>query len=48
MRTPEFAQRLKSLGITPRTSTPEEFAQVIKDDIVRWRGIVIESGAKLD
>lgn len=48
VRTPEFAERLKSLGITPRTSTPEEFAQVIRDDIARWRGIVIESGAKLD
>ena len=48
VQTPEFAQRLKSLGITPRTSTPEEFAQVIRDDIARWRGIVIESGAKLD
>lgn len=48
VRTPEFAARLKSLGITPRTSTPEEFAQVIRDDIARWRGIVIESGAKLD
>ena len=48
VRTPEFAVRLKSLGITPRTSTPEEFAQVIRDDIARWRGIVIESGAKLD
>jgi tripartite-type tricarboxylate transporter receptor subunit TctC len=29
-------------------STPEQFAQLIRDDIARWGRIVKESGAKVD
>jgi tripartite-type tricarboxylate transporter receptor subunit TctC len=43
-----FTKRLIDLGIEPRTSTPQEFAAVIKADIARWRDIVVASGAKVD
>jgi tripartite-type tricarboxylate transporter receptor subunit TctC len=43
-----FSKKLIDMGIVPWTSTPQEFAKVIKDDIVRWRDIVVASGAKVD
>ena len=43
-----FTKRLIDMGIEPRTSSPQEFAAVIKADIVRWRDIVVASGAKVD
>lgn len=45
---PAFNKRLVDMGLVPWTSTPAEFAKVIADDIVRWREIVVASGAKLD
>jgi tripartite-type tricarboxylate transporter receptor subunit TctC len=45
---PAFNKRLIDMGLVPWTSTPAEFAKVIADDIVRWREIVVSSGAKLD
>jgi tripartite-type tricarboxylate transporter receptor subunit TctC len=48
IRSDAFAKRLIDLGIEPRTSTPQEFAAVIKADIARWRDIVVASGAKVD
>ena len=33
-------EKLANLGMTVRTSTPEEFEQVVKDEIEKWRPIV--------
>lgn len=48
METPEMKERMTFLGIEPVTSTPEQLAQVMRDDLVRWQKIVKESGARLD
>jgi tripartite-type tricarboxylate transporter receptor subunit TctC len=46
MGAPEFQQRLLSEGLTPIGSTPAEFAQFIRQDIVRWAKVVAATGAK--
>ena len=43
---PEFQQRLLSEGLTPIGSTPAEFGQFIRQEIVRWTKVVAATGAK--
>ena len=48
VQTPEMRQRLIDLGAEPSTSTPEEFAALMKSELVKWAKVVRESGAKLE
>jgi len=45
MNLPDVRERLAAHGYTPTTSTPEEFAQLIESDLVKWRDVVKASGA---
>ena len=45
---PEFQKKLNDLGITPLWSTPEEFKKINEADIIAWRKVVQDVGAKLD
>jgi tripartite-type tricarboxylate transporter receptor subunit TctC len=48
LRVPEVAERLAAMGVEIIGSTPDEFARVIKADVVKWAKVVKESGAKAD
>ncbi len=48
MRSPEMRQRTSADGFELWTSTPEEFAQVIRSDRDKWGKIVKASGARVD
>jgi len=48
LQQPELKKRLGDEGADPLGGTPEQFAQVIRDDIARWGKIVKESGVKVD
>ena len=48
LQQPELRKRLGDEGADPLGGTPEQFAQVIRDDIVRWGKIVKESGVRVD
>ena len=48
LQQPDLRQRLGDEGAEPEGGTPEEFAQLIRDDIVRWGKTVKESGARVD
>ncbi len=48
LRDPELRKRLGDEGADPAGGTPEQFATLIRDDIVRWGKVVRESGAKVD
>ena len=48
VRQPEMRDKLIGLGAEPAISTPAEFADLIKTEIVKWAKVVKESGAKLD
>ena len=38
-------ERLSALGYEPRRNSPEQFAQLIKSELVKWAKVVRESGA---
>jgi tripartite-type tricarboxylate transporter receptor subunit TctC len=45
---PELKERLTALGAEPSIKTPPEFAQYVRNEIVKWAKVVKDSGAKLD
>jgi tripartite-type tricarboxylate transporter receptor subunit TctC len=48
VRSPLFLERFGSIGDEPAGGTPEEFAETIKVDLTKWKGVVERSGAKLE
>ncbi|MBI3938267.1 MAG: tripartite tricarboxylate transporter substrate binding protein [Betaproteobacteria bacterium] len=48
LRTPEVHDRLFASGVEVVGSTPEQFAQFIRAQLVKWARVVKQSGAKLD
>ena len=48
LRSPDIRQRVAAAGFELWTSTPEEFAQIIKADREKWGKIVKSSGAVVD
>jgi len=48
MKTPELTERLAALGSEVLLSTPDEFHEHIKREMVKWGKAVKDSGTKLD
>jgi tripartite-type tricarboxylate transporter receptor subunit TctC len=48
MHSPELKDRLAATGTDPRTSTPEEFAAYIKQEIAKWGDVVRRANLKAD
>jgi tripartite-type tricarboxylate transporter receptor subunit TctC len=45
---PEVVERLKTLGLDPVLSSPDELAKYQATEIVKWTKVVKESGAKAE
>ena len=45
---PDMQERFVTQGIDLQSSTPEQFAALIKSEIVKWRKVVRDAGAKVD
>jgi tripartite-type tricarboxylate transporter receptor subunit TctC len=48
LKDPELARKLGAQGADILGGPPEEFAKLIRDDLVRWGKAVKDSGAKID
>ena len=48
LRSPEMRERIRAQSLDLWTSTPEEFASVLKADLLRWGKVVRASGARID
>ena len=48
MATPDVREKLATVGCEPFTSSSEQFATLIREDLPRWARIVKESGASVD
>ena len=45
---PDVVEKLGAMGVEIVGNSPEEFARIIKADVVKWGKVVRESGAKAD
>lgn len=45
---PAYKERLDKGGLTPRTTTPAEFAALLDDEIKKWKPVVEKYGVKTD
>jgi tripartite-type tricarboxylate transporter receptor subunit TctC len=48
LKSPAVAERYASAGLEPVTTTPEEFAAMIKSEIPKWQKVVRAAGLKAD
>jgi tripartite-type tricarboxylate transporter receptor subunit TctC len=48
MNSAETKEKLAGLGTDPRTSTPEEFAAYIKQEIAKWGEVVRKAGLRAE
>jgi tripartite-type tricarboxylate transporter receptor subunit TctC len=48
LKDPAMAKYLSEQGAEPLTSTPAEYAALIRDEVSKWGKVVKESGAKID
>lgn len=48
LQQPDLRKKLSDQGAEPVGGTAEQFAALIRDDIVRWGKVVKESGARID
>jgi tripartite-type tricarboxylate transporter receptor subunit TctC len=46
MHAPDLQEKLAATGTEPRTSTPEEFGEYIKQETAKWGDVVREAGLK--
>ena len=46
--TDDFRQQLTNFGMEPNLMSPDDFAALVKADVIRWANAVKQSGAKLD
>ncbi|MGH8764569.1 MAG: Bug family tripartite tricarboxylate transporter substrate binding protein [Burkholderiales bacterium] len=48
LQLPEVKDRLGSLGVEPLGGTPEQFAQLIRDDTAKWAKVVAQAGIAIE
>jgi tripartite-type tricarboxylate transporter receptor subunit TctC len=48
LRSPDMRERIRAQSLDLWTSTPEQFAAVLKSDLARWGKVVKASGARID
>ena len=45
---PDVREKLGALGAEIVADSPEEFAAIVKAEVVKWSDVVKKSGAKVD
>jgi len=45
---PDVREKLVGLGAEPVGNTPDEFAALVKGEVVKWAAVVKQSGARVD
>jgi tripartite-type tricarboxylate transporter receptor subunit TctC len=48
MQAPDLREKFSQQGIDPETSTPEQFAQLIREEYARWTKVIRTTGIKLE
>jgi tripartite-type tricarboxylate transporter receptor subunit TctC len=48
MQAPDIREKFSQQGIDPETGTPEQFAQLVREEYARWTRVIRTSGIKIE
>jgi tripartite-type tricarboxylate transporter receptor subunit TctC len=48
LQSAEILDRFATQGVEPVSSTPEQFAAMMKSELEKWRKVILASGTKLE
>jgi tripartite-type tricarboxylate transporter receptor subunit TctC len=48
LQSKDFIDRLSALGLAPAPGTPEQFSSFMQSEMVKWKGVIAQSGATID
>jgi tripartite-type tricarboxylate transporter receptor subunit TctC len=48
LREPDVRERLRGLGVSPLTGTPEDLGNLLKSEITRYAKLIKEAGVKIE
>ena len=48
LSTPDLREKFAATGAEPLPSTPERFAEMLRNDLGKWGKVVRDSGARVD
>jgi len=48
LKSPALAQRFAGVGVEPAGTTPEDFAQMLKSEIAKWRKVVAQANIRIE
>lgn len=48
LQAPDMRERLRLLGATPGSGTPEQFAALFRDEVAKWAKVVKSAGVRVD
>jgi tripartite-type tricarboxylate transporter receptor subunit TctC len=48
LKDPTFIKQLLDIGLEVRTNSPEEFSELLRREVPRWRDIVTQAGLKVE
>jgi len=48
LQTPDMRERLRALGATPGSGTPEQFTVLFRDEVAKWAKVIKAAGVKVN
>jgi tripartite-type tricarboxylate transporter receptor subunit TctC len=48
LHVPEVKQRLEKVGVDPATSTPEQFHELLRTELVKWARVIKDANIKVE
>ena len=48
LKSPALVQRFAAVGLEPAGNSPDEFAKMIRSEIVKWRKVVQSAGIRVE
>ena len=48
LQTPDMRERLRALGATPGSGTPDQFAAIFREEVAKWAKVVRSAGVRVD
>ena len=48
LQAPDLRERLRGIGATPGSGTPEQFTAMVRNEVAKWSKVVKRAGVRVD